>query len=467
MNRRDFIKNSALSAAGLTLTGAAHGNDILSFINKKSNGKRPNILFIMTDQQFAGAMSCAGNNDLKTPAMDYIAKHGMRFKKAYSTTPLCVPARSSIFSGMHPHQVDAAINNLEAKWDTKKYPSMGTILKTAGYDTGYVGKWHLPIKPDEKNRHGFDYIMHARGNELDNDVPGCSRDFLLKKRDKPFMLVSSFVNPHDICQWARGEAMKNNAIPEAPSADKCPELPDNFGIGTQEPDILRELQTYSTRTYPTKDWDENKWRQYRWAYYRLIETVDVHIQKVLDALKESGEEDNTVIIFTSDHGDGHGAHQWNQKQVLYEESARVPFIISWKGMIKPGVDEKTIISTGIDIIPTMCKYANIEKPKHMVGRSLKRATDGKKSHWREYTIIQTEFCQSKKTFDIKGRCVISDKFKYMIYDKGEIREQLFDMQVDKGEMKNLAYKPEYKSIKDKHIKALKAWIKETDDSFKF
>jgi choline-sulfatase len=468
MDRRKFLKNSSLTLTGLAASKLLMGQESIFGLNPELKGRRPNILFIMTDQQFAGAMSNTGNKDLKTPAMDYIASNGIRFEKGYCPTPLCVPSRSSMFTGMYPHEINVPINNMEAKWDTQQYPYMGKILSEAGYDTGYVGKWHLPADPKDIETHGFDYIKYAKDNRIDSLIDGASRDFLMKKREKPFLLVSSFVNPHDICQWARGDEMLNDHLGEPPAPGFCPELPANFELPDLEPDILRTLQTYSQRTYPTKDWNEDKWRQYRWAYYRLIEIVDARIQKVLDALKESGEEENTIIIFTSDHGDGHGAHKWNQKQVLYEESARVPLLVSWKGVTQPGsVNSKEVVSTGIDLIPTLCDIAGVKAPAHMKGSSFKNLALGKEDKsWREFTVIETEFCQSKNTFDIKGRCVRTENFKYMVYDKGELHEQLFDMEKDPGEMNNLAYKKEYRKVLRQHRKYLEKWMKETIDNFR-
>jgi len=467
MDRRKFLKNSSLTLTGIAASNLLLGQESIFSLKPELKGTRPNILFIMTDQQFADAMSNTGNKDIKTPAMDYIASNGMRFEKGYCPTPLCVPSRSSMFTGMYPHEINVPINNMKAEWDTEQYPYMGKIMAKAGYDTGYVGKWHLPAMPEDIDTHGFEYIKYAKDNRIDALVDGACRDFMMKEREKPFMLVSSFVNPHDICQWARGDEMLNDHLGDAPDSEDCPELPDNFEIPDLEPDILRLMQTYTPSTYPTSEWDKDKWRQYRWAYFRLIEIVDARIQKVLDALKESGQEENTIIIFTSDHGDGHGAHKWNQKQVLYEESARVPLMVSWKGHTKGGsVNNKEVVSTGIDLIPSMCDIAGVAAPAYMKGSSFMDLALGKEDKdWRDYTVIETEFCQSKKTFDIKGRCVRTEDFKYMVYDKGDLHEQLFDMVNDKGEMHNLAYKSGYQKQLRRHRKYLKEWMKETKDNF--
>ncbi|QZT36749.1 sulfatase-like hydrolase/transferase [Halosquirtibacter xylanolyticus] len=466
MKRRDFLKKGALTASAVGVASTM-GSAATPFRRKKKNSQtRPNILFVMTDQQCAEALSAYGNKDLKTPAMDRIAKHAMNFKKAYATTPLCVPCRCSMMTAMYPHEINVPINNLKAEWDTTKFPYMGNVMKSAGYDTGYVGKWHLTADPKDINVHGFDYIKHARANNLDPDVAGSSIEFLKQKRDKPFLLVSSFVNPHDICQWARGEAMKNDEIGVPPAGDQCPALPDNFEIPELEPDVIRYVHSLSKRTYPTDKWSDEKWRQYRWAYYRLIEKVDAHLKPILDALEEEDLLDNTVIIFTSDHGDGNAHHKWNQKQILYDEAARVPFMISWKGHTEVCDYTDLPVSTGIDLIPTMLEIAGVEAPLYMKGKPLFKLALGDRSSFdREYTISETEFCLSKVTFGVKGRMVRSGKYKYVVYEQGYRKEQLFDMDADPGEMKNLAYDSNYDGVKRKHIDALKVWMKDTSDSF--
>src|SRR5690606_33844262 len=126
-------------------------------------------------------------------------------------------------------------------------------------------------------------------------------------------------------------------------------------------------------TYPTQTWggpEDGRWRQYLWAYYRLIEKVDTQIGKVLQTLQETGQEENTVIVFFSDHGDGIGAHRWNQKTLFYEESARVPFIISWKGRtVEAARDQTHLLNLGTDLAPTLLDFAGIEPAADMRGIS--------------------------------------------------------------------------------------------------
>jgi choline-sulfatase len=218
-----------LSAAG----GAA--------LARAANSVRPNLLYIMTDQQCADAFSAAGCRDVRTPAIDSIAAKGVTFREAYCSNPLCVPARTSMMTGRMPHENGVTFNNL--KTPVKADVMLGRVLRDAGYDTGYFGKWHVPVAVGENNRHGFDAIAHTAANGVDSAGPGASIDFLRRKRTKPFLLVSSFVNPHDICEWARGGPGRDGPYVQPPAPEQCPELPANFAIPEHEPDVIREVQS--------------------------------------------------------------------------------------------------------------------------------------------------------------------------------------------------------------------------------
>jgi arylsulfatase A-like enzyme len=162
-------------------------------------------------------------------------------------------------------------------------------------------------------------------------------------------------------------------LPPAPPADQCPPLPGNFEVPEDEPSVIRELQAYppARRTFPVVDWKPETWRQYRWTYNRMTEMVDAQIGEILDALKASGKLDNTVIVFTSDHGDGVGAHKWNQKMVLYEESVRVPFIMVHPGGKKKAVNNSRLINIGIDLAATFMDYAGSPLNSSYHGKSLR------------------------------------------------------------------------------------------------
>jgi choline-sulfatase len=434
--------------------------------NNSQQNQKPNILFIMTDQQTAKAMSHRGNPWLNTPNMDRLAQNGTSFTRAYCPQPLCGPSRSSMLTGKYPHEINASINLPEKAgyWSTN-IKVMGSYLKDAGYATGYVGKWHLPIPVEDKEHHGFDYITNTiRRDWQDASIPADCGSFLNQKRDQPFFLVASFINPHDICEWARSQKLRMDEISAPPAPENCPPLPANLEIPENEPSFLRKMHKQSWPQYPTVGWEDERWRQYRWAYYRLIEQVDVYIGRVLEALERSGHAGNTIIVFTSDHGDGNGSHRLNQKQVLYEEAANVPFIISHLTKGKFVVDNNTLINVGLDLIPTFCDYAGANIPTNLSGQSIKPFTKkGSKATSREYLFLQTEFAEGEKSFGIHGRAVLNNQYKYIVYSEGENREQLFDLINDPGEMKNLAQDEAYQKTLKEFRKQLSIWQKKHND----
>lgn len=454
INRRSYLTATASLAAGSVLA--------------KPTDSRPNILWIMTDQQPANLMSCTGNKHLYTPAMDSLAANGIRFDLAYCANPICVPSRSSMMTGRMPHEIGVNFN-----MDLHKilHTSLGTLVTQAGYDTGYIGKWHIPMPINTTDWHGFNHMLEGTREFNDQHFAEPVIDFIRRKRNKPYFLVASFVNPHDICEWARRATggfperrtlLWNGAIADSPPPAQCPPLPDNFGIPKDEPDIIREYQTWQPPTYPVRDWPDERWRQYRWTLNRLTERVDAEIAKILKVV-----DDNTLIIFTSDHGDGNGAHKWNQKTLFYEESARVPFIISGKGIAKPGsVDGEHLVQTGLDIFPTICDYAHAEKSNDLRGRSLRPIVEDKPTDWREQLVVENDLSPAYgHSIGVVGRMLRTDKYKYVAYSTGRIRERLTDMRKDPGEMNNLVRDPAYKIILQKHRELLIQELKETNDSF--
>lgn len=438
----------------------------IPFLGNAQTAGRPNILIIMTDQQTADAMSIAGNKNLHTPAMDKLAQNGIRFTKAYCAQPLCTPSRASIMSGKMPYET-GFIGNAPEK--DGQWPDdilmMGKILQNGGYKTGYVGKWHLPIPTSKKSQHGFEYIENTSFQDYnDAATPSFCARFIKENKNAPFLLVASFLNPHDICEWARGEDLKMDVLEKAPPADQCPPLPANWKIPDYEPKIVREQQKVSFRTYPTVNWTPDQWRQYRWAYNRLVEKVDSYIEMVLASLKKYNIEKNTIIIFTADHGDGYAGHSWNQKQILYEESAKIPFIISKIGEWKPRTDDM-LVCNGIDIIPTICGFTGVPKPAYLKGIDISKKIENPNQTLRDTLVIETDFADNEELLDISGRAVITKDYKYIVYNKGDLKEQLFDLTKDPGEITNLAVNPSYKKQLNALRLYLKQWCKKNRDPF--
>jgi arylsulfatase A-like enzyme len=440
---------------------------------------RPNLLYIVTDQQHAGMMSCAGNKYLNTPAIDSLAATGARFERAYCTNPVCIPSRVSMITGHMPSRFGMRSNaegrNQAPEWAVRQ--AMGWVFRNAGYETAYGGKTHW-LRGMTPPSLGFDNLT---GNQREELADACVR-FLQAKHEKPFLLVASFINPHDICYMAIDDytrAAKEAAmypqsttererlataleLPQGVSRDDffgrlCPPLPDNYEVPPLEPEAVTTeyVRARSFREYARENWPDERWRLHRWAYCRLTEMVDAHIAKVLGAVRQAGLEDSTVIIFSSDHGDHDSAHRLEHKSILYEEAARVPFLVSYKSVTRPGlVDTTHLVSTGLDLIPTLCDYAGIEPPEGLLGRSVRPLAEGREPDlWRDDVVVESQ----------AGRMVRTDRYKYVVYETGARREQLTDLVEDPGEMVNLAENPKYRDVLIEHRKRLRRWVDATGD----
>ncbi|WP_162606025.1 sulfatase [Jiangella aurantiaca] len=419
---------------------------------------RPNVLVILTDQQFAGAMSCAGNPDLSTPAMDALASAGVRFQNAYCAQPLCSPSRASMMTGLMPHQTGVT-GNAAAMDDTLRKRQLGYLFADAGYDCAYGGKWHLPDY-DMVGDYGFGRVFGFGDDHLADDCVA----FIREARDRPFFLVAAFDNPHNICEWARNEPLPWGDVPDA-ATDECPTLPANFPIAPYEPELIRIAQAQFPRWYPVAGWSDDHWRHYRHTYYRLCEKVDAEIGRLLDAVRTAGLEEDTLILFSSDHGDGMGAHRWNQKWTLYEESVRVPFIVSWKGVTTPGAVSGDLVSAGADVLPTLCDLAGIDAPDGLAGASLRDVCEGRGSGARPDQVVVETRWDSPVLPHAYGRMLRTRRYKYAVYAWGRNREQLFDLETDPGEMVNLAQDARHGMVLDEHRSRLAGWCDRTGDDF--
>ena len=429
---------------------------------------KPNVLVIIVDQLFADAMSCAGRSFVKTPAMDSLAAAGARFARAYCADPVCVPSRLSMLTGAMPSRVGIETNEDMRK--SKVTPeivqnSMGQIFTKAGYETVYGGKQHVPMKIEAA---GFRDIGPNAGPGLVD----ASVKFLRQPHDRPFLMVASFINPHDICFMA----IRNLTSPEefkAPQplvdamtlpagmsreeffAKVCPPLPANYAIPPGEPEAILAADRRAFRTSTRSSWSDEQWRMHRWAYARLTEHVDGQIAAVLAALRETGLEKNTLVVFTSDHGDMDASHRLEHKSVLYDEATRVPFIVSWKGVTKPGlVDTEHLVSSGIDLIPTLCDFAGIPQPASLKGRSVRALAEGRASAWRDTLVVENG----------ESRMLRSARYKYVVYASGARREMLTDMVADSGEMKNLAQDSAFAPVLAEHRRLLKEWYQQNGET---
>lgn len=406
-----------------------------------------------------------GRQFLHTRAMDSLAANGTLFTRAYAANPLCMPSRNSMFTGRYPHETGITSND-KASLDAAEFVSMGTYLRRAGYQTAYFGKWHLGLNVKDANAHGFE-ILAAKGT--DTAVAENAVQFLRQSHTQPFLLVASFVNPHNVCEYARGQTLPLGPVGDPPPLAQLPPAPANLLPAKHEPDTMTMMRQayHNTTLFPVGNFDARKWRELRWAYYRMIEKVDAEIGKVLGALRQTGLEEKTLIVFTSDHGECAGAHGFNQKTVLYEESTRVPFIVSLKGTTPQGTCDR-LVNTGIDIVPTLLDFAGVAQPTKLPGLSLRSLATGRPvAQWRELVVVGNNMVQGGAVGDLRpateGRMVRSERYKYCVFEYGQQRESLVDLLKDPGETVDLATDPAHRKVLLEHRELLRRFGREHHD----
>ena len=275
---------------------------------------------------------------------------------------------------------------------------------------------------------------------------------------KNILLVASFINPHDICYMAITQCSSGPALerkysknkveietmtaaasnPEGVDDDEffakyAPPLPSNHEPQEDEPEAIQELlEQREFRCKARSSWGEPEWRRHRWAYQRLTENVDNQIGQVLGALREAGLEEDTVVIFTSDHGDHDSSHKLEHKTVLYDEATRIPMIIQDPDCADKGSISEHLVCNGLDIYPTVCDYAGAQVPADLTGISLRKPVRGQTiSEWRDHILFESE----------NGYGIQTQNYLYALYDRGENREQLYDLMADPGQTRNFASDP--------------------------
>jgi len=264
-------------------------------------------------------------------------------------------------------------------------------------------------------------------------------------------MVASFLQPHDICEWLRLNLRDPGRLPLPEIAGALPPLPANFAVDPAEPAPLRRLRQ---QTEPALGrWSSQHWRYYLWSYYRHVEMVDGEVQRILDALHDTGKDHNTLVIFTADHGEGMAEHQLVRKSNGYEAALKVPLILCWRDRIPAGRADSVHPVSGADIVPTICDWAGVKPPPQMRGRSLRPLAEGKATG-RDHFIV------SEIPTNI-GRAVRTQRYKYVTY-AGERSEQLFDLATDPGETRNLAGDSGSAGILSEHRKLLAEWERRLD-----
>jgi arylsulfatase A-like enzyme len=419
--------------------------------------KKPNIIFLFTDDQRWDALGAMGNSIIKTPNLDKMANAGVLFKNAYVTTSICCVSRASVLSGQYEsrHGINDFVTSFKEEALKKTYPS---LLKNEGYKIGFIGKYGVgnPIdQPKEMfyfwagtNKHQPDYEqIDDKGNLIHyTDIVGNNIDSFLNSSNKnnPFCLSVSFKAPHvqdnDERQFIPNvkykDYYKEAIIPEPETAD--PKYWNAF------PDFFRTEENIARERWKLRFDTKEKYQESVKNYYRLITGVDDVVGKMRDKLKEKGLDKNTVIIFMGDNGMFLGEHGLAGKWYGYEESIRVPLIIYDPRNESSSSKISEEIALNIDIAPTILELAGIATPDYMQGINLTDHTKINNSI-RQSFFYEHTFLGSPKIPKVEG--VVSPTVKYMKYIEHDY-EELFDLINDPHEKNNLIANPNYSKVLD-------------------
>lgn len=470
-DRRQFLEMMGAAAAAGLLQAHTAGS------------AQPNILYIMADDHASHAISAYGSIINRTPNIDRIAGGGMRMTNCFCTNSICTPSRGAILTGQYSHR--NGIYTLNDQVDPKR-DNVAKELQTAGYQTGMIGKWHLGTDPA-----GFDYwnILPGQGVYYDPDFiakdgrkkySGYCTDIIgdlslefLKQRDKkrPFFLMSHHKAPHR--PWQPGpkyaHLFDGQTIPEPDNLyDHYEGKPKSVGAVTmkvgEDMDIKTDLKTEKPAGLAGDALRKWAYQLYIKDYLRCIRSVDDNVGRLLDYLDSEGLAKNTIVIYTSDQGFFLGDHGWFDKRLMYEESLRMPFLVRFPGIIRPGsVSDAMVLN--IDFAETFLDYAGLKPPPEMQGRSFRTILEGHRPrNWRT-SMYYRYWMHNTSDHHVPAHYGIRTKRWKLIYYYGkplgmkganppdtEPDWELFDMEKDPREMHNLYHDPKYSGI----VKKLKA-----------
>jgi arylsulfatase A-like enzyme len=459
----------------------------------KSAASRPNLLIIIADQWRGQALEFLNEDAVMTPHLDSFAKHSLVLKNFISNYPVCSPARAMLMSGEYPftNHVYGNCNSRDAPYDvalSAKTICWSDILKESGYSLGYIGKWHLtspysPYIPTYNNRgrvkwnewtppnqrHGFDYWYsygtydkHLRPMywsteagrmdfhyvdewEPQHDVDKAiefleNKNSAYRKEGVPFGLVVSMNPPHTV--YTQIPEKYYNLYKNIPvdSFLKDPNIPP---AGTPMGDAYRSDIRY---------------------YYAAVTGDDDQIGRLLAAVKGMGLDDNTIILFISDHGDCLGKHNEITKNNLYEESLRVPFILYWKGHVIPGIDTNCLMSYP-DIYPTLLDMMGFKTkiPGSVQGKSRAQYLLTGKGEYPTLQYFMGNIQAPDSSGGFRGIRTQEYKLAYQRIKQDSVERFLFNLKTDPFEMKNLY--GQYPHVTDSLRNILISWLQKTDDPF--
>ncbi len=444
---------------------------------------RPNILFIMSDDHASHGMSCYGSRINRTPNLDRIAESGMRFDNCFCTNSICTPSRATILTGTYSHIT--GVTTLDTPMDNR-LQTFPKLLQQSGYQTAIFGKWHLGtggnycpagfddwiVLPGQGVYHNPEFIFRGPDGGTHRTVSGYVTDIItdmcidwLGRRDsnRPFCLLYHHKGPHR--EWASDEKhahlFLNDEIPEPETlydnysnrASAAAAAKMRVGIHMNE----RDLKCAIDRTLPEHALRKWAYQLFIKDYLRVVASIDDNVGRVLDYLDTEGLAENTVVIYTSDQGFFLGDHGWYDKRFMYEESLRMPFILRYPEEVKPGTVNDDIV-LNVDFAPLLLDLAGLPIPDDLQGRSFRPMLRGETPpDWRQ--AMYYRYWMHKSHHNVYAHYGIrTGRYKLIYYysdalgQVGAVDEtyepewELFDLEKDPYELKNIYYELGYEDI---------------------
>jgi arylsulfatase A-like enzyme len=492
MNRRDFLKTGAAATIASKLELAA---------SAQAKTRKPNILYVFSDQHRAFSLPGEPFNQAMAPSIDAFRRQNFSMDRCVSNYPLCTPYRGILMSGRYPTQSGVVYNNVAL---SMKDGSLGETFQKSGYHTGYIGKWHLAghgespgFIPKGPGRLGFEdwqawdstnLHFHAwtynqetgekifpQGWQPTRMTDSAVNFIQTQSKDKPWFLVVSWNPPHPPYN--------------PPPADTAPYPLESLKL---RPNVMLRPVGPDTKESAHFLTSEELLRTALQGYDGAITGIDKEFARLLKALDDSGQAEDTIVIYTSDHGEMMGSHGRMQKQVPFEESCRVPFMVRHPGVTK-SASKSDALFAAVDIYPTLCGLAGIPVPEHCSGRDLSPIMRGQKMEESEMVFLMNQVATSFDDSDEGGaepagrpggkageqghggtlefvnqpsyRGVRTRTHTYAVTLNG--RWLLFDNENDPYQMKNLVGDPAQKPLMERLDAAIMDWMKKTGDSFPY
>ncbi len=474
MDRREFVRTGVVASLGAKLPPKGKGP-----------AKRPNVLYVFDDQHRAASLPGEVFSQVQAPNIDRFRRDNFSMDQCISNFPLCCPYRAILMTGRY--SPENGVVNLAIPMKTSEF-TITKAFKASGYRTGYVGKWHLagdhdnhfgfiPPGPrrvdiddwhiwEDTNNHYKCYTYNPDTGEkitatewapvnMTDEAIGLMKTYAAEP-DKPWFMMVSYNPPHPPFNPPQNDR-------DANPMDMQKYRP-NVKVGAGGPPWLDSPDSFHRAMQ---------------GYIGGISGIDTEFARVLKALDDTGQADNTIVIFTSDHGEMMGSQGKGGKILPYDESNRVPFLVRYPG-VTPKAGSSDALFAAVDIYPTVCGLAGIPVPDHCSGKDLSGVMRGKKMKTPETVFLmgapgdddgsgKADTTAKAEVFDRKSplyyRGVRTARYTYAVREDG--RWLLFDNTVDPYQMKNLANDPTHKAVMDGFDTEIKGWIKKTGDTFTY